>query len=407
MYINEIYKKNNSLTVAGVFSVFLLISIFFIDGITRYKKGISILVVILSILTYLKANKLERKKIISIFKNKIFIFIVLFSLSLLLSSIYSYDPIETIKYSFNSLLNYGVLFFSLFIPILLYKLKKKDILIILISSLILGLILKCVIELTKYYSEYINNGILPFTTYLFRDVSNSLIFYFPALLLLLFTNKSNYKIYFTPLLLIFSFILIGTLSRGAWLAALVSCLVFLLLIKNWKIPLAIIILIGVAFITLKVANNEKNSLLVTKLEQTSGTNRYTNGTQGTALEMIKEKPILGYGYGNNVYDSVYNQKVKNNPDWIFKQSIGPHNTFLFIWFGSGLLGLALFISMIIMAFISLLKNLKSNCIYTKEISIVLITILIGYLFTRGMFEQMDIKPIGIILGFLLLIQKKT
>lgn len=407
MYITELYNKNDKMTLAGIFSVFLLISIFFIDGITRYKKGVSILIVILSILTYIKADKLDRKNILAIFKNKIFIFTTLFSLSLSLSSIYSYDPIETIKYSFNSLLNSGILFFSLFIPILLYKLEKKHILFTLVSSLIFGLILKCAIELTRYYLEYINNGVLPFTTYLFRDVSNSLVFYFPALLLLLFTNKSNQKIYFTPLLLVFAFILIGTLSRGAWLAALVSCLIFLLLIKNWKIPLAIIMLVGITFITLKVVNNEKNSLLVTKLEQTSGTNRYENGTQGTALEMIKEKPILGYGYGNNVYDSVYNEKVKNNPDWIFKKSIGPHNTFLFIWFGSGLLGLTLFISMIIMAFISLLKSLKSDCIYTKKISIILITILIGYLLTRGMFEQMDIKPIGIVLGFLLLIQKKA
>ncbi|WBM60776.1 O-antigen ligase RfaL [Providencia sp. PROV188] len=396
--------KYDRLTLINVFSIVFIISIFFIDGITRYKKGISILIVILSLITFFQSKKDEA---FALYKNKLFFFSLLFSLFLLLSALYSEDRKETIKYAFNSTLNYGLLFFILFIPILLHKLDKKDIFQTLTFSFIFGLTLNCTIELTRYCLEYINNGTLPFTTYSFREISNSLVFYFPVLLILLFSERTKYSFYLTLLLISFSFILLGTLSRGAWLAILVSCITFFLLIKNWKVPLAVLILIGITLITLKVITNENNILLFSKLEQTSSSNRYANGTQGTALEMIKEKPILGYGYGNNVYDSVYNEKVNQHPDWVYKKSIGPHNTFLFIWFGTGLLGLTLFVSMIIIAFISLLKNLKSDCIYTKKISIILITILVGYLLTRGMFEQMDIKPLGIVLGFLLLVQKKT
>lgn len=393
--------KYDKLTLINVFSIVFIISIFFIDGITRYKKGISILIVILSLITFFQS---KRNEIFVLYKNKTFFFTLFFSLFLLLSSIYSEDRNETIKYAFNSTLNYGLLFFTLFIPILLHKLDKKDIFQTLTFSFIFGLTLNCTIELTRYYLEYINNGTLPFTTYSFREISNSLVFYFPALLILLFPERKKYSFYLILLLISFSFILLGTLSRGAWLAILVSCITFFLLIKNWKVPLAALILIGITFVTLKLITNENNILLFSKLEQTSSSNRYANGTQGTALEMIRDKPILGYGYGNNVYDSVYNEKVSQHPDWIYKKSIGPHNTFLFIWFGCGIIGLTLFISLIFSSITSLVKKLKSNCAYTRNTSLVLITVMVSYLLTRGMFEQMDIKPIGIIIGFLLLLR---
>ncbi|WP_147392433.1 hypothetical protein [Arsenophonus endosymbiont of Aleurodicus floccissimus] len=38
-----------------------------------------------------------------------------------------------------------------------------------------------------------------------------------------------------------------------------------------------------------------------KLEQTSSSHRYDNGTQNLALDLIKENPIKGYGYASNYF----------------------------------------------------------------------------------------------------------
>ncbi|VDZ75956.1 O-antigen ligase [Salmonella bongori] len=76
------------------------------------------------------------------------------------------------------------------------------------------------------------------------------------------------------------------------------------------------------------------------MQQTDSSYRYTNGTQGTAWILIQENPVKGYGYSNDVYDSVYNKRVVDYPTWTFKESIGPHNTILYIWFSAGILGLA-------------------------------------------------------------------
>lgn len=79
-----------------------------------------------------------------------------------------------------------------------------------------------------------------------------------------------------------------------------------------------------------------------KLEQTDSTHRYKNGTQGTALELILENPIIGYGFGDKIYIDKYNSVVPEKPDWVFKKSLGPHNIWLYIWFGVGISGLIAF-----------------------------------------------------------------
>lgn len=49
--------------------------------------------------------------------------------------------------------------------------------------------------------------------------------------------------------------------------------------------------------------------------------------------------IKGYGYGNDVYDGVYNKCVVDYLMWIFKEFIGLYNIILYIWFSVGILGL--------------------------------------------------------------------
>ncbi|MEX6225425.1 hypothetical protein AB6F55_11655 [Providencia hangzhouensis] len=51
--------------------------------------------------------------------------------------------------------------------------------------------------------------------------------------------------------------------------------------------------------------------------------------------------IIGYGFGDKIYHEKYNSVV-THPEWKFKRSIGPHNIWLYIWFGAGISGLAIF-----------------------------------------------------------------
>lgn len=66
------------------------------------------------------------------------------------------------------------------------------------------------------------------------------------------------------------------------------------------------------------------------------------------LELIRERPILGYGTGG--FKSAYTPKVLNGPKWQLDITHDPHNQFLKIWVEQGGWGLLIFLGIILSAF---------------------------------------------------------
>lgn len=62
---------------------------------------------------------------------------------------------------------------------------------------------------------------MPFTNYDHRHISDSMVFLFPALLNIWLFRKTSLKLAFFALSAVYLFLMLGTLSRGAWLAVLV------------------------------------------------------------------------------------------------------------------------------------------------------------------------------------------
>lgn len=138
-----------------------------------------------------------------------------------------------------------------------------------------------------------------------------------------------------------------------------------------------------------------------KLSQSDSGLRFSNGTQGSALDLILEHPIKGYGYGNQLYHNVYNEKVKDYPNWKFKKSIGPHNIFLAFWFAGGILGLfgiLYFCSSMIAQGIQLIRK---NHGIIRQASLVLLMSFLGVYVLRGLFENAYINQVGILVGLML------
>ncbi|UQQ18499.1 O-antigen ligase RfaL [Salmonella sp. WGH-01] len=178
--------------------------------------------------------------------------------------------------------------------------------------------------------------------------------------------------------------------------------------RQWKligVGAILLAIIGALVITQHTNKPDPEHLLY-KLQQTDSSYRYTNGTRGTAWILIQENPIKGYGYGNDVYDSVYNKRVVDYPTWTFKESIGPHNTILYIWFSAGILGLAS--RPIYMALSSGNSQLYLQESRDKPLQCSSLAIFIfrRFYIVRGNFEQVDIAQIGIITGFLLALRNR-
>lgn len=383
--------------------VFLFVATYFLDGITRYKH----LIIILMVITAIYQVSRSPKSFPPLFKNSIFYSVAVLSLILVYSILISPDMKESFKEFENTVLE-GFLLYTFLIPVLLKDETKETVAKIVLFSFLTSLGLRCLAESILYIEDY-NKGIMPFMSYAHRHMSDSMVFLFPALLNIWLFRKNALKLVFLVLSAIYLFFILGTLSRGAWLAVLIVGALWAILNRQWKlIGVGAILLAIIGALVITQHNNQSDSEhLLYKLQQTDSSSRYTNGTQGTAWILIQENPIKGYGYGNDVYDGVYNKRVVDYPTWTFKESIGPHNTILYIWFSAGILGLA----SLAYLYGAIIRETASSTFRKVEISpynahLLLFLSFVGFYIVRGNFEQVDIAQTGIITGFLLALRNR-
>ncbi len=383
--------------------VFLFVATYFLDGITRYKH----LIIILMIITTIYQVSRSPKSFPPLFKNSVFYSVAVLSLILVYSILISPDMKGSFKEFENTVLE-GFLLYTLLIPVLLKDETKETVAKIVLFSFLTSLGLRCLAESILYIEDY-NKGIMPFISYAHRHMSDSMVFLFPALLNIWLFRKNAIKLVFLVLSAIYLFFILGTLSRGAWLAVLIVGVLWAILNRQWKlIGVGAILLAIIGALVITQHNNKPDpEHLLYKLQQTDSSYRYTNGTQGTAWILIQENPIKGYGYGNDVYDGVYNKRVVDYPTWTFKESIGPHNTILYIWFSAGILGLA----SLAYLYGAIIRETASSTFRKVEISpynahLLLFLSFVGFYIVRGNFEQVDIAQIGIITGFLLALRNR-
>ncbi|ENG6487709.1 O-antigen ligase RfaL [Salmonella enterica subsp. enterica serovar Newport] len=383
--------------------VFLFVATYFLDGITRYKH----LIIILMVITAIYQVSRSPKSFPPLFKNSIFYSVAVLSLILVYSILISPDMKESFKEFENTVLE-GFLLYTLLIPVLLKDETKETVAKVVLFSFLTSLGLRCLAESILYIEDY-NKGIMPFMSYAHRHMSDSMVFLFPALLNIWLFRKNALKLVFLVLSAIYLFFILGILSRGAWLAVLIVGALWAILNRQWKlIGVGAILLAIIGALVITQHNNQSDSEhLLYKLQQTDSSSRYTNGTQGTAWILIQENPIKGYGYGNDVYDGVYNKRVVDYPTWTFKESIGPHNTILYIWFSAGILGLA----SLAYLYGAIIRETASSTFRKVEISpynahLLLFLSFVGFYIVRGNFEQVDIAQTGIITGFLLALRNR-
>ncbi|WCG90492.1 O-antigen ligase RfaL [Proteus terrae] len=400
MMLFKDYSKKSlwNLSIIGLYIILI-----YLPDITRYKNIVMGLIGATA-LWYLVR---DFKAICKIFKNNLSFSLLFLLLVIGYSIIISVEPSISIKEINKPILN-GLLLFAITFPIVLYKEKSTDIAKMVMVAFAIGLLVIMVKELVQYYLEY-QKGIWPFTIksqLIHREISYALLFFFPIILALWALKKRNSIINWLLLAIIslsFVFIMLGTLARGAWVALAVSTLFILVINRQWLLMIisaltCVLLLIGATNLP---TNPVVSKLLQHKLTQTNSGLRFDNGTQDAALDLILEQPIKGYGYGNQLYHNVYNERVKDHPNWIFKKSIGPHNVFLAFWFAGGILGLfgiLYFCSSIIAQGIQLIRK---NQGVIRQASLVLLMSFLGVYVLRGLFENAYINQVGILVGLIL------
>ena len=342
-----------------------------------------------------------------IFKNNLAYALFFLLLAIGYSVVISVEPALSLKEMNKPILN-GLLLFAIAFPIVLYKETPIAIAKMVMVSFAMGLLVIMAKELVQYYLEY-QKGIWPFTWQsqkFHRDISYSLLFFFPIIISSWALKKVYNTINWLLLIIIsslFLFIMLGTLARGAWVALIITTLLMLIINKQYRlIFISLIICVVLLFLAkLLPANDYFNRTLQFKLTQTNSGLRFDGGTQGSALDLILEQPIKGYGYGNQLYHNVYNQQVKQHKNWVFKKSIGPHNVFLAFWFAGGILGLISLLYFCASFIAQGIQLIRKNQGIIRQAALVLLMSFLGVYVLRGLFENAYINQVGILLGLML------
>lgn len=400
MMVFKDYSKKSlwNLSIIGLYIILI-----YLPDITRYKNIVMGLIGATA-LWYLVR---DFKTICKIFKNNLSFSLLFLLLVIGYSILISVEPSISIKEVNKPILN-GLLLFSITFPIVLYKEKPTDIAKMVMVAFAIGLLVIMAKELVQYYLEYQQN-IWPFTItsqLIHREVSYALLFFFP-IIISIWSLRKNHNIIewiiFSFITLVFIVLIFATLARGAWVSLIIITLFILLLNRQW-----LVLLLSLIFSLLLLISATQYSYfkiipgyLQNKLTQTNSGNRFDNGTQGSALDLILEQPIKGYGYGNQLYHNVYNERIKEHKNWIFKKSIGPHNVFLAFWFAGGILGLIgilYFCSSIIAQGIQLIRK---NQGIIRQAALVLLMSFLGVYVLRGLFENAYINQVGILVGLML------
>lgn len=399
MMLFKDYSKKSlwNLSIIGLYIILI-----YLPDITRYKNIVMGLIGATA-LWYLVR---DFKAIGKIFKNNLAFSLLFLLLAIGWSVLISVEPSISIKEINKPILN-GLLLFAVTFPIVLHKEKPTDIAKMVMFAFVIGLFVIIAKELVQYYLEYPKVKIFSWSSQrLHREISYALLFFFPIILASWALKKRHSLVNWLLLGLasaLFLFCMLGTLARGAWLSLALVTVLIVLINRQWLLMIMGCIICGLLFIGVTQLTDNKfvDKKLQYKLTQSDSGLRFDNGTQGSALDLILEKPIKGYGYGNQLYHNVYNEQVKNHKNWVFKKSIGPHNIFLAFWFAGGILGLLgilYFCASIIAQGIQLFRK---NAGVIQQASLVLLMSFLGMYVFRGLFENAYINQVGILVGLML------
>lgn len=398
-----VFKDCSKKSLWNLSIIGLYIILIYLPDITRYKNIVMGLIGATA-LWYLVR---DFKTICKIFKNNLAFSLLFLLLAIGYSILISVEPSISIKEINKPILN-GLLLFAVTFPIVLYKEKPTDIAKMVMVAFAIGLLILMISNIVQYYFEYQKN-MLPFTwksQYFHRELSYALLFFFPIILIFCSFPK-QYRIVHWSILIVVLFLfftsILGTLARGAWVSLAITILLFLVFNRRWLLIIAISCssLLLYISITHNVSDRFIPEYLRGKLTQINSGDRFNNGTQGSALDIIFKQPIKGYGYGNQLYHNIYNKQVEKHPEWTFKKSIGPHNIFLAFWFAGGILGLfgiLYFCSSVIAQGIQLIRK---NSGIIRQAALVLLMSFLGVYVLRGLFENAYINQVGILVGLML------
>jgi len=336
-------------------------------------------IIILLILLWI----LDRKKYNLNFNylKKVFIFMMIFLIYMLITSILSDIPLKEI---FNGIKKYWY-----FLPIfIIYKYLKKEYILYTISSFLLGIFVSEIISYGIIFSFWkVRNGIPGDPSMFLNSIQYSIFLSFASILLFfkgLYEEEKKVKIIYFLFFITTTINLFFNRGRTGDMAFLIGMTV--LLCSIYKLKLKIFVGLVLSTITILIifynqipnfntrvhqAINDVHELKENKNYDTSIGARIALWI--AAKHIFVEDPVLGVGVSEHIHKKDEFAKLPKNKEFLFLTRLKHfHNSFLEILLQYGIIGLSLFLY--ILYLISKIP-IKNSIIRIAKVSILVIFIL--------------------------------
>lgn len=347
---------NNKINLSFIFYLLLILTLFgSILGVAIVNTTSIIIFLVSLIIIFLD------KKILLFYQDKYLFFIYFFLLTLIISSIYSYDIIVSLEEIIPFLFYLPYIVFFLYLINLNINLFFRIFYItLLLTYLVLFLYLIYQIILIGEPILYYNY----LSLFQNKVLGNFVIKFFPLLIGLTlyyfyFSNDKKFILIFITILFISLFMIVASGQRTSFYKFFIICLSFIFLINNKKIIIFLFSLIISTIISFNFLSN--NSIYERFYLQTL--NQFKSDKQlvifspqhnahfETSLKMFSDKPLFGIGPSifkyqcvNQKYITYFKQSYSNGKYNIFNGcSTHPHNYYLELMSENGIFAFLLFV----------------------------------------------------------------
>jgi len=301
----------------------------------------------------------RKDKIILLFSQKaIFICLMVFLLSGLMSALLSVSPDESLR---QYIIRY--VYPLMMFPIVFFSINTISKIKTFINTLIISYLMNVVIFFYMYqrYGKGFYNLIDVYTASISSGIASGILaililFIFPLIVLMLFIEqKKHLRKGYLIISLLSIILLLITFSRSALISFFTGGLILVIIKRTWQLycMLAFSIMILVLIFSLDIYSPAFNRYLTlgSGLKNTSWLARAN--AWGGAMRMIREYPVFGIGAGlwgkyvaNYCPTQYINLKITKSK-WARGYILDPHNIFLSIYLETGLLGAICWLSLLI------------------------------------------------------------
>jgi O-antigen ligase len=276
----------------------------------------------------------------------------------------------------------------------------------LFAALVAGAVPEMVRQVGQHWTQWRTSGHWSIQYELVREFGNAYVFYLPACVAALITLRNRaWRAAIWVLAVVQAFLFLLTGFRGAWLGAAAGVLAIALAARSWRVAagMGAVALVAAATLTLTVPGN----VVSERLAKGFDTSKRTEAVWAPGLELARERPFRGYGYGNEVLAQAYERARAGHPEWVKHEwmqrgSWSPHNIYLAMWLRGGFLALAalvwLFVEMVLVFVASARAGTRQ---VDRALGLAGLGMLVSAYLVHGLFEEKLWPPFGVPLGLAL------